>query len=53
VENEENFEEKCNDFAAKKTQTSVKNSDIAEINNASGKKKGDIFQNMTEHAGKS
>lgn len=39
MENEENVEEKCNDFAAKETQTSVKKSDIAEINNASGKKK--------------
>ena len=39
VENEENVEEKWNDFAAKETQTSEKKSDIAEINNASGKKK--------------
>jgi len=39
VENEENFEEKCNDFGTKETQTSVKKSDVAEINNASGKKK--------------
>ncbi len=39
VENEENLEGKCNDFAAKETQTSVKKSDIAEINDASGKKK--------------
>jgi hypothetical protein len=52
VENEKNFEENCNGFAAKETQTSVKKSDIAEINNASGKKIGDRFQNMTEHAGK-
>jgi hypothetical protein len=39
VENEENFDEKRNAFAANQTHTSVKKSDNAVIVDASGEKK--------------
>jgi hypothetical protein len=44
VENEENFEEKRNAFAANETHTSVKKSDNAVIINARGEKKEGYYR---------